>query len=89
MDDYLLTFRKMISLRGLADHTIISYSTYVRVYLEYGGSFLSKSNTPQQADGVSSLMRSRAAGYLTLATFAKCSCKHGTWLIARGNKTLY
>jgi hypothetical protein len=23
---------------------------------------------------------------LTLAAFAKCSCKHGTWLIARGNK---
>ena len=28
----------------------------------------------------------QAAGYLTLAAFAKCSCKHGTWLIARGNK---
>ncbi len=33
-------------------------------------------------------------GYLTLAalpdkegqTLAKCSCKHGTWLIAHGNK---
>ncbi len=30
--------------------------------------------------------RCKAAGYLTLAAFAKYSCKHGTWLIARGNK---
>ena len=47
---------------------------------------ISKSNTPQQADGASNLQRSRAAGYLTLAAFAKYSCKHGTWLIARGNE---
>ena len=30
--------------------------------------------------------RYRTAGLLTLAAFAKCSCKHGTLLIARGNK---
>ena len=46
-----------------------------------------QSNTPQQADGASNLQRSRAEGYLTLAAFAKYSCKHGTWLIAHGNET--
>ena len=35
MDDYLKQFREMISLRGLTDHTIVSYSTYIRVYLDY------------------------------------------------------
>ena len=36
MDDYLKHFREMISLRGLTDHTIVSYSTYIRrSYLDY------------------------------------------------------
>ena len=35
MDDYLKQFREMISLRGLTDHNIVSYSTYIRVYLDY------------------------------------------------------
>ena len=35
MDDYFKQFRAMISLRGLTDHTIVSYSTYIRVYLDY------------------------------------------------------
>lgn len=30
----------------------------------------------------------RAAGYLSLAVFAKCSRKRGTWLIAHGNKII-
>ena len=34
MDDYLKHFREMISLRGLTDHTIVSYSTYIRAYLD-------------------------------------------------------
>lgn len=33
--NYIETFREMISLRGLTDHTVTSYSTYIRVYLEY------------------------------------------------------
>ena len=33
--NYLETFREMISLRGLTDHTVKSYSTYIRTYLEY------------------------------------------------------
>lgn len=32
---YLKTYREMISLRGLTDHTIKSYSTYIRSYLNY------------------------------------------------------
>ena len=35
MDDYLKQFREMISLRGLTDHTMTSYSTYIRAYLDY------------------------------------------------------
>lgn len=35
MDDYLKQFREMLSLRGLTDHTIISYSTYISAYLQY------------------------------------------------------
>lgn len=42
MDDYLLQFREMISLRGLTDHTVTSYSTYIRAYLDYLSSFLNK-----------------------------------------------
>lgn len=33
--NYLETYRDMISLRGLTDHTVKSYSTYIRAYLEY------------------------------------------------------
>ena len=41
--DYLNTFREMISLRGLTDHTLMSYCTYIRSYLAYLDSFLLKS----------------------------------------------
>ena len=41
--DYLNTFREMISLRGLADHTVKSYSTYIRAYLDYLDNVLHKS----------------------------------------------
>ena len=30
MDKYLNSFREMISLRGLTDHTLNSYCTYIR-----------------------------------------------------------
>lgn len=42
MDDYLNQFREMISLRGLTDHTVKSYSTYIRAYLDYLSSVLHK-----------------------------------------------
>lgn len=35
MDKYLDSFREMISLRGLTDHTLKSYCTYIRAYLDY------------------------------------------------------
>lgn len=41
--DYLSTFREMISLRGLTAHTVKSYSTYIRAYLDYLQQFLNKS----------------------------------------------
>ena len=33
--DYLSSYRDMISLRGLTDHTVKSYSTYIQAYLDY------------------------------------------------------
>ena len=33
--DFLKRYRKMISLRGLTDHTMKSYTTYIKVYLDY------------------------------------------------------
>ena len=35
MDNYFNSYRDMISLRGLADHTLKSYCTYIRAYLDY------------------------------------------------------
>ena len=35
MDNYFDSYREMISLRNLSDHTLKSYSTYVRAYLDY------------------------------------------------------
>ena len=35
MDNYLDSFREMISLRGLTDHTLKNYCTYIRAYLDY------------------------------------------------------
>ncbi len=35
MDNYFNSFREMISLRGLSDHTLLSYCTYIRAYLDY------------------------------------------------------
>ena len=40
--DYLNIYREMISLRGLTDHTVKSYSTYIRAYLDYLRTFLHK-----------------------------------------------
>ena len=43
MDKYLNSFREMISLRGLTDHTLTSYCTYIRAYLDYLTNILHKS----------------------------------------------
>lgn len=43
MDKYLDSFREMISLRGLTDHTLKAYCTYIRAYLDYLSRFLHKS----------------------------------------------
>lgn len=41
--DYFNTYKEMLSLRGLTAHTIKSYCTYIKVYLEYIDNVLSKS----------------------------------------------
>lgn len=43
MDNYLISFREMISLRGLTDHTLTGYCTYIRAYLDYLNRILHKS----------------------------------------------
>ena len=43
MDNYLDSFREMISLRGLTDHTLKSYCTYINAYLDYLTNILHKS----------------------------------------------
>lgn len=40
--NYYEIYREMISLRGLSAHTLKSYSTYIRSYLEYVSRFLHK-----------------------------------------------
>ena len=35
MDKYLESYWEMVSLRGLTGHTLKSYSTYIRSYLDY------------------------------------------------------
>lgn len=42
MDKYFNLYREMISLRGLTDHTLKSYSTYIRSYLDYLHNLLHK-----------------------------------------------
>ena len=42
MDKYFNSYREMISLRGLTDHTLKSYSTYIRSYLDYLQNILHK-----------------------------------------------
>lgn len=42
MDKYFNLYREMLSLRGLTDHTLMSYSTYIRVYLNYLSTVLHK-----------------------------------------------
>ena len=43
MDEYLKLYREMISLRGLTDHTVKSYATYIRAYLDYLANIIRKS----------------------------------------------
>lgn len=43
MDNYLNLFREMLSLRGLTDHTLKNYCTYIRAYLDYLDKILHKS----------------------------------------------
>ena len=43
MDKYVNSFREMISLRGLTDHTLQGYSTYIKAYLDYLTDILHKS----------------------------------------------
>lgn len=46
MDQFFILYREMLSLRGLTDHTIKSYSTYIRAYLDYLSHILHK--TPEE-----------------------------------------
>ena len=43
MDKYFNSYREMISLRGLTDHTIKSYSTYIKTYFDFLTNVIHKS----------------------------------------------
>ena len=43
MDKYFNSYREMISLRGLTDHTIQGYSTYIKAYFEFLTNVIHKS----------------------------------------------
>lgn len=70
MDKYLDSFREMISLRGLTEHTLKSYCTYIRAYLDYLSAFLHK--TPEDVswdelrDYIRWLQKSRALSDRTI-----------------------
>ncbi len=42
MDKYFNSYKEMLSLRGLADHTLMGYCTYIRSYLDYLSNILHK-----------------------------------------------
>lgn len=70
MDKYLITFREMLSLRGLTDHTLISYCTYIRAYLDYLSAFLHKApedvSWPELRDYIRWLQKSRSLSDRTI-----------------------
>lgn len=43
--DYLNRYQKMISLRGLTDHTMKSYQNYISAYLNYTENTLHKTHS--------------------------------------------
>ena len=63
MDNYLNSFREMISLRGLTDHTLKNYCTYIRAYLDYLSTCLHKLpedvSCPELRDYIKWLQNSR------------------------------
>lgn len=42
MEKYLHSFKEMITLRNLTDHTLRNYCTYIRAYLSYLSTVISK-----------------------------------------------
>ncbi len=57
MDNYLNTFREMVSLRGLTDHTLKNYCTYIRAYLGYLSRFLHKAPEDVSWDEIRGFIR--------------------------------
>ena len=51
MDKYLDSFREMIFLRNLTDHTLQSYCTYICAYPDYPADILHKSPEDVSRDG--------------------------------------
>ena len=55
--DYLSVFREMISLRGLTHHTLKSYCTYIRAYLDFLSNVLHKLPEDASWDDLRSFVR--------------------------------
>ena len=74
--DYFKTYREMISLRGLTDHTVKSYSTYIRSYLEYLQTILLKQpenvSWDDLRDYIRWLQKERSLSDRTINAFSIC-----------------
>ena len=68
MDNYFNSYREMISLRGLTDHTLKNYCTYIRAYLDYLQHILYKDpgDVSWQNSGISSNGSRLIAAFLTV-----------------------
>ena len=82
MDNYLNSYREMISLRGLTHHTVTSYSTYISAYLDYLSVFLCKD--PQDVswqelrDFIRWLQKARSlSSHSSVFLPSTCSTRHG------------
>ena len=68
MDNYLDSFREMISLRGLTAHTLKNYCTYIRAYLDYLSSVLRK--LPEDVSWTSPRRRKQVFPFFSLTVFS-------------------
>lgn len=57
LNEYLDTYITMISLRGLTDHTVKSYKTYISAYLDYIFDFLQKDSADVSWDEMRSFIK--------------------------------
>lgn len=77
MDNYLNSFREMISLRGLTDHTLKNYCTYIRAYLDYLSTHLPSSFSPSTTQQKAAYSISACKSGSLVCNISQCEdCRH-------------